>query len=87
VTEAQAYEKLGWPTVGGLKAGRQGLGKLILPLSGSDRNDWVTIECTQCRYHGVAVLESLTGERLAEGCVGCGCKEQIISGEPKGVTC
>jgi hypothetical protein len=59
VTEAQAYDVLGWPHVGTR-------GWFVLPLSGSDRTDWIACECPKCGYKAVTVPEAFV---LA--CHGC----------------
>ena len=53
VTEAQAYQAVGWPTVGSR-------GWLILPLSGSDRTDWIAYDCSNCVGVGVSLPEAFT---------------------------
>ena len=51
MTESEAYEMLGWP-----KAGNTPF--LVLPISGSERTDWIVYECPcDCGYRGMGVPE------------------------------
>jgi hypothetical protein len=51
--EADAYLRLGWPLAGAAF--------FVLPMSGSDRTDWITYMCPNvgtCGYRGLGVPES-----------------------------
>ena len=71
MTEAECYQALGWSPGGGLD--EEGLRKLILPVSGSDRTDWVLTACVACPMTGYSVPEALTGL--------CACGEKQIHWE------
>jgi hypothetical protein len=68
MTEIQAYQVLGWPI--------RGKG-LVLPASGSDRQDWLAVKCTNCNYSGISVPEAYDVV-----CVGCGKPSNSIYGRP-----
>jgi hypothetical protein len=56
VTEAEAYDKLSWPRNGNCLSGG-----LVLPVSGSERDDWQVFECTNCDLTGLSVPEAIGG--------------------------
>ena len=52
MTESEAYDLLGWPKSGSTLF-------LVLPISGSERTDWIVYECPcGCGYRGMGVPES-----------------------------
>ena len=55
MTETEAYDLLGWP-----KTGNQMF--KALPISGSDRTDWIVFECPAGCYRGLGVPESFVNQ-------------------------
>jgi hypothetical protein len=64
MTESQAYRMLGWPAGGGEPHSEN---RFVLPLSGSESEDWFVTRCYDCRWSGVSL-----GHILPEGCPSCG---------------
>ena len=51
MTESEAYDLLGWPKSGNTLF-------LVLPISGSERTDWIVYECPcDCGYRGLGLPE------------------------------
>lgn len=59
MTEPEAYRAIGWPMQGGLGTKQP----FVLPLSGSDRRDWIAAICSNrnCGGRGVLLPEAFTG--------------------------
>ncbi len=63
MTEAEAYKVVGWAPEGGAPS------LLVLPLSNSDRTDWVAGGCLRCGAKSVSVPEA-AGDQCPCPCCG-----------------
>lgn len=69
MTEAQAYDKHGWPHEGRTLA-------LVLPLSGSTETDWHAHRCPTCGMRSVG--RAICSEPIDQCVNGCGQMKELV---------